>query len=68
MMAEANYRVIQRDDNSFAVLVTRIGVLPQTATGFASETEAGAWIAQDKRLWEAADPFRTPAGHRRRRF
>jgi hypothetical protein len=66
-MADANYRVIQRDDDSFAVEVTRMGALPQMAV-FATEAEANAWIAQDKRLWEAADPFRTPAGHRRRRF
>jgi hypothetical protein len=65
-MADANYRVIHRDDDSFAVEVTRIGALPQMAVSFATEAEADAWIAQDKRLCEAADPFRTPA--RRRRF
>jgi hypothetical protein len=67
-MADANYRVIQRDDDSFAVEVTRTGALPQTATGFDSEAEADAWIAQDRRLCEAADPFRTPAGRRRRGY
>ena len=65
-MADANYRVIQRGDDGFAVEVTRVGALPQTAAGFATEAEADAWIAQDKRLWEAADPFKMPA-HRRRR-
>lgn len=64
-MADAKYRVIQRDDDSFAVEVTRTGALTQTAAGFASEAEADAWIAQDKRLWEAADPFGTPAYRRR---
>jgi hypothetical protein len=67
-MAHANYRVIRRDDDSFAVEVTRIGALPQTAASFATEAEADAWIAQDKRLWEAADPFRTPAARGRRGF
>lgn len=67
-MADRNYRVIQRDDDSFAVEVTRTGALPQIAAGFATEAEADAWIAQDKRLWEAADPFRAPAYHRRRGF
>lgn len=67
-MADANYRVIQRDDYSFAVEVMRTGALPQTATGFATEAEADAWIAQDKRLWETFDPFRTPAHRRRRGF
>ncbi len=67
-MADTNYRVIRRNDDSFLVEVTRTGALPQTAAGFASEAEADAWIAQDKRLWEAADPFRTPAYRRRRGF
>ena len=66
-MADADYRVIRRNDDSFAVEVTRTGALSQTAVGFATEAEADAWIAQDKRLREAADPFRTPA-HRRRGY
>lgn len=67
-MLDANYRVIHQPDDSFAVEVTRTGALPQMAAGFATEAEADAWIAQDKRLWEAADPFRTPAYQRRRGF
>ena len=64
-MADANYRVIRREDDSFAVEMTRSGTLPQLAVGFATEAEADAWIAQDKRLWLAADPFGTPAYRRR---
>jgi len=67
-MADAMYRLIHRDDDSFAVEITRPGVLPQMAVGFATEAEASAWIAQDERFWQAADPFRTPAGRRRRGF
>jgi hypothetical protein len=63
-MADAIYRVIHREDDSFSVEITRSGVLPQTAVGFATEAEANDWVAQDKRLWQAADPFRTPAGRR----
>ena len=63
-MADAIYRVVHRDDDSFSVEITRSGVLPQTAVGFATEAEANDWVAQDKRLWQAADPFRTPAGRR----
>lgn len=63
-MADANYRVIQQHDGSFAVEVTKAGALPQIAAGFASEAEAAAWVAQDERLWKAADPFRTPAYRR----
>ena len=65
-MADANYRVIRRGDDGFAVEVTRTGSLPQTAAGFATEAEADAWIAQDKRLWDAADPFNIPTNRRRR--
>lgn len=65
-MTDTNYRVFQRDDDSFTVEVTRTGALPQVTSGFATEAAADAWIAQDKRLWEAADPFRGPAHYRRR--
>jgi hypothetical protein len=67
-MADANYRLIHREDESFAVEITRSGVLPQTAAGFATEAEATDWIAQDKRLWNAADPFRTSASRKWRGF
>lgn len=67
-MADATYHVIHREDDSFAVEVSRPGNLPQTAVGFASEAEADAWIAQDKRLSRAADPFSTPAGRKWRGF
>ncbi len=54
------YRLIHRQDGSFAVEITRCGALPQTAAGFATEAEATAWITQDKRLWDSIDPFWTP--------
>ena len=65
-MDDEIYHVIRREDGHFAVEVTRSGNLPQLAGGFASEADADAWIAQDKRLWDAADPFRSPAYRRRR--
>lgn len=67
-MAHANYRVIQSENGGFYVEVTRTGAVLQMTTGFPSEVEADAWIAQDKRLRDAADPFRTPAGRSRRTF
>jgi hypothetical protein len=67
-MTDANYQIVNRDDGSFAVEVVRLGALPQTAAGFATEAEASSWIAQDKRLWDAADPFRTAAGRKWRGF
>jgi hypothetical protein len=63
-MTDANYRIFHREDDSFAVEILRIGALAQTAAGFATEVEATNWIAQDKRLWDAVDPFRFPAGRR----
>lgn len=65
-MTGGDYSVIHCEDGSFAVEVVRPGLLPQMAVGFATEAEAGAWITQDKKLWQAADPFRTPAGRNRR--
>jgi hypothetical protein len=56
---------VRQNDDSFAVEVTRIGALMQVATGFATQADADYWIAQDKRLWAAADPFRTSARPRR---
>jgi len=63
-MTDAFYRIFHRQDDSFAVEITRPGALAQTAAGFATEAEASDWIAQDKRLWDAADPFRAQAGGR----
>jgi hypothetical protein len=67
-MTDAIYQVIHHDDDSFSVAITKSGMLPQTAAGFATEADANAWIVQDKRLSEAADPFRTPANRKRRGF
>ena len=67
-MTEADYRIVHCEDHSFVVEVVRFGALPQTAAGFATEAEAQGWIAQDKRLWNAADPFRTPTSRNRRRY
>ena len=63
-MTDAFYRIIHRQDDSFAVEITRPGALVQTAAGFATEAEASDWIAQDKRLADGADPFRAQAGGR----
>jgi hypothetical protein len=64
-MADTSYRIVHRADDSFAVEIVRVGALPQTAAGFATEAAAKGWIAQDERLRSAADPFGTPAGRRR---
>jgi hypothetical protein len=56
--------MIHREDDSFSVEITRPGVLSQTAFGFATEAAANNWSAQDKRPWQAADPFRTQVGRK----
>jgi hypothetical protein len=63
-MVDTSYRIVRREDDSFAVEIIRVGALPQTAAGFATEAAAKGWIAQDERLRSAADPFGTPAGRR----
>jgi hypothetical protein len=63
-MPDTSYRIVQREDDSFAVEIVCVGALPQTAAGFATEALAKGWIAQDQRLRSAADPFSTPAGRR----
>jgi hypothetical protein len=64
-MADTTYQIVQREDGTFAVEIIRLGDLPQTAAGFATEAEAKGWIAQDERLRVAADPFGAPSGRRR---
>ncbi len=67
-MADTSYRIVLREDETFAVEILRVGALPQTAAGFASEAAARGWIAQDERLRAAADPFGTPLERRRRGY
>ncbi len=63
-MIETTYRIIRQDGGGFAVEILRVGALPQTAAGFATEDAVKAWIAQDKRLSDGSDPFRSAAGRR----
>jgi hypothetical protein len=66
-MADTFYRIVHREDDSFAVEIVSVGALPQTAAGFATEAAAQGWIDQDRRLQMATNPFGTPAGTRWRR-
>ncbi len=67
-MADTSYRIVQREDDTFAVEIARVGALPQTAAGFATEAAAEGWIAQDQRFRQAADPFATQAARRWRGY
>jgi hypothetical protein len=57
------YQIATRADGTgFDVhIVTSTGVR-QTVLGFVTEPEAQAWIAQDQRLSDAADPFGVRGG------
>jgi hypothetical protein len=57
------YQIATRADGTgFDVhIVTSTGVR-QTVLGFVTEPEAQAWIAQDQRLSDAADPFGARGG------
>ena len=65
-MADTSYRIVHREDDSFAVEILRIGALPQTAAGFATEAAAQGWIARDQRLRNTTDPFGSAAVRRYR--
>jgi hypothetical protein len=67
-MADTTYQIIHREDDSFVIEIKRVGSLPQTAAGFATQAAAQGWIAQDQRLRNAADPFGTPSGRKRRGY
>lgn len=55
-MRSTTYTVHRQPDGSFHVSLTKPGVLPRTAVNFATEAEANAWIARDRRLSDIADP------------
>ena len=63
-MTDTSYRIVHREDDSFDVQITRVGALPQTAGGFATEAAAQGWIAQDKRLRSSAEPVSSSTGRR----
>jgi hypothetical protein len=61
-MSDRTFRVVHCDDNSFAVEELQSRLPPRTVATFVTEAEAIGWIEQDRRLRDAADPFRTPSG------
>ena len=64
-MADTTYRIVHREDDSFAVEIKRVGALPQTAAGFA--TDAIELLGPDFRMTgRFARPFGTPLPSRRR--
>lgn len=65
-MAQITYRVFRQPDGGYGVALHQRGTIARTATGFASEAEAEAWVERDKRLEGADDvtPLRTPSWRR----
>jgi hypothetical protein len=64
VMADTSYRIVHREDDSFAVEIVRFGALPQVAAGFATEAAAQGWIAQDQRFRSSGETSSTSAGRR----
>lgn len=44
--------------DSFEIRIVGANGARQTVLGFATQRDAEAWVAQDKRLNDAADPFK----------
>ena len=63
-MVQITYGVFQQADGGYAVALSQAGSLGQLATGFASHSEAQAWIDQDKWL-ENVDERSRPRGRAR---
>ena len=64
---DATYRIIQQEDESFAVEVAIPGSYPTTVKSFASTTEAEGWIAKHKEgVANTTSLRRTSFGARRR--
>ena len=63
-MVTASYQVIRQSDGSFQVKLNKPGELPRTAVGFATLAEANDWVARDRRLSAAPEPW-VPSAHRR---
>jgi len=53
---------IRTDGAGFDVHIVSTNGARQTVLGFATETAAEHWIAQDQRLTRAADPFDAAGG------
>ena len=57
------YNIGTRADGAgFDVHIVTTNGTRQTILGFATESEAQLWIAQDQRLTRAADPFKVAPG------
>lgn len=49
-MRQSNYNVFVRTDGSYGAVVTELGAIVRSATGFATELGARTWVEQHKRL------------------
>lgn len=57
-MVRTIYQVFVQQDGGYGVVLSQLGATIRTATGFAAESDARAWIEQDTRLENADNPFR----------
>jgi hypothetical protein len=57
-MARTTYSVFIQKDGGYGVALSQFGAMIRTATDFATESDARAWVEQDQRLEGADNPFR----------
>jgi hypothetical protein len=57
-MAQTDYQVFVQRDGVFGVVLSQFGAMVRTATDFSTEADARAWVAQDRRMDGADNPFR----------
>ena len=57
-MAKTTYQVFVERDGSFGVVLSQMGAMVRTATGFASKASAQDWISRDAPLENLDKPFR----------
>jgi hypothetical protein len=56
-------QVFVERDGSFGVVLSQMGAMVRTATGFASKITAQDWIARDTQLENADNPCRSAIPH-----
>ena len=65
-MAKISFRILPQGEEDYAVEVTEPGDPAYTVTGFRSEAEAEAWVADRQFSGKVADQWvRLPDGERR---
>jgi hypothetical protein len=57
-MAQTDYQVFIQRDGEYGIALSQLGAMVRTATGFSTEANARAWVAHDRQIEGADNPFR----------